>query len=347
MRQVRLGLEYVTGLIASYWGGAAVHAAVKLGIFDVIEKGPISCEGLAKRLSVDGAILQHLMLSMVELRLLTRDGFKFRLSAKGRFLCRDNPVSYNDSSIMWWEEHLDAWRNLEFTVKTGTPTFNRLFGMPFFDWLDKNPSSLELYQNAMTEYASVDYADVPEHLKKSSPRTILDIGGGLGILLVLILNELPQATGTLMERPPVLKLAKKRWKGSPIEKRLVLLSEDMFKASPGKFDTIIMARVLHDWNDNRTLQLLSKAKSWLTPKGHLFIIERANGGRETKTPLLDLDLAVTVGGRERSLVDWKTILEQIGMNILAIHQLKSGMAVIDCTSKCLRISASTKTIKLN
>ena len=108
----------------------------------------------------------------------------------------------------------------------------------------------------------------------SNTKIILDIGGGTGSLLDKILTENKHIEkGVLFELPSVIENAQKFIINKPTINRFQFISGNFFEEIPIKADTIIISRILHDWDDIKACMILKNAYNALTPNGKLLILE--------------------------------------------------------------------------
>ena len=50
----------------------------------------------------------------------------------------------------------NAWEDLEYAVRTGQLPFDRLFGMPFYNYLEQHPENLKIFGEAMTSLSGTE-----------------------------------------------------------------------------------------------------------------------------------------------------------------------------------------------
>ena len=133
-----------------------------------------------------------------------RDG-RFKLTSVGKALRTDTPGSLRDMALfighpLRWED----WGNLLHSVQTGEPAVLKLRGKPFFEYLDSNPELAESFNNAMTASSEFAIYSVLAAYDFSGFRKIVDLGGGHGRLLSMILAKAPNARGVLFDLPAVI-----------------------------------------------------------------------------------------------------------------------------------------------
>ena len=142
--------ETVNRLITGYWSTQAVYVAAKLGIADLLVKGARTADDLAKEASVHAPSLFRLLRALAGLGVLTSDEQgRFSLTPVGERLRSDIPGSQRALAIMSGEEHYVAWGHLLYSVQTGKIAFDKVYGMPVFDFLSKNVEQANLFDLAM------------------------------------------------------------------------------------------------------------------------------------------------------------------------------------------------------
>jgi len=317
----------ISALLTSYWRGAVIHAAVKVGLFEALDQGNVTFETLAE---TTGCV-PHLMLSVLHclerMKLVKAHGDGWKLTEDGKLLTKSSSETLVSSAQMWWCEHLDAWRNLDHTLRTGESYFETLYGKPFFEWLENRDEARQLYHESMREYARIDYVKVPEIINRYKPRRLIDIGGGTGILCEMILELDPEMKAYLLDKPSVIEEAEKVLKRSKHYTRLKFLKGDFFHLPEGDYDAAVLSRVLHDWGDKDCLEILRGVRGLLSRDGHLFIIERAPNTLK-EVSLVNLDLAVITRGVERTYHEFYELLSRIRFEIIDSVDLLNGQKVM-------------------
>lgn len=307
----------------SYWHFLALQKACKLAIFDLLAENKYTLPSLAKQLNLHLPSLSHLVAFLVEENYLREENQYFLVTPKGQLLTDDHPDSLKNACIHWGEEHLLAWSQLEITLATGKPSFEHIYGQPFFDYLNQHTAKLENYHLAMRDYARDDYKNLPFIHDFAPYDTIADIGGGLGVLLSYIEKKEPNKRYILFDLPSVIQLAETQ-KISNAQ----LIAGDFFKPLHFKADVIILSRVLHDWNDDLAKKILHHCKAALNPKGHILVLEIMHD--EVATHLLNLNMLAICNSHERTFEAYQKLLTQAGLNILSRKQLNNLQTILVC-----------------
>ena len=132
----------------------------------------------------------------------------------------------------------------------------------------------------------------------------------------MLASEYPNLRITVLDRPEVIMQASRRKLGESIR----LQSTDIFRPWGIKGNAIVMARVLHDWDDAKVVQLLNHAHQALPKGGRLFVVEMAVPEDGVAGSLCDLHLLVVNGGRERTAAEYAALLDKAGFNTYAVRR---------------------------
>jgi len=319
-------IEEIKKQFTAYWHYIPLATACKNNIFDLIANGKNTPQKLAQDLAAEISVLKAL------LKVLENDGFllqkenKYFLTEKGKILTEKHPQSLKYACILWSEEHLNAWQNLDYTLKTGKTAFEKLYGTAFFDFLDKHPEKLRIYHRAIYEYARDDYKNICQVIDFEPYSTIADIGGGLGAILGIIRKNFPQKKLILFERPQVIAMLQ----NPPFE----TISGDFFAEIPVRADLYILSRVLHDWNDAQATQILKNLHSAMSCTAHLLVIENFADYIPDSAAGLYLNMRLITGGKERTKKEYFSLLRKNGFHILETKQLNDLQWIIKTKKHC-------------
>jgi hypothetical protein len=164
-------------------------------------------------------------------------------------------------------------------------------------------------------------------------RTIIDVGGGNGALLATVLSAHPDIHGVLFDQPHVVSGAAPLIERAGVANRCRTVGGDFFEAVPEGADAYVLRAVIHDWDDDAAIRILTVVKQALAGKGKVVIIERvvapANEGRDAK--FSDLTMLVGPGGRERTREEFAALLESSGLRLERVFDARL-FSVIEATS---------------
>ena len=136
-------IQFITGK----WISKPIYVAAKLGISDLLAKGPKKVEQLAAECKVKPSPLYRI------LRALAGFGIFTELTEQGNHTFANTPLSeclkkdiMRPMALMFLSDwHNKAWDQLLHSVKTGTIAFESAHGIPAFQWLERHPDAAENY----------------------------------------------------------------------------------------------------------------------------------------------------------------------------------------------------------
>jgi carbamoyltransferase len=302
-------------MFTEHWKYLAVNAACKLDLFDALEI-PKTANELANALNLHEKTLTHLLQALYNNEFLKNTGGKFSLTEKSKLLTENHPESLKYACMNWAGEHLTAWQNLDYSIKTGKSAFENLYQSNFFDYLDKHPEKLDAYHKAMFEYARDDYKHLPETVDFSKHKSVLDCGGGYGAVINAIKEKFPQIDCYLFDLPKVVENAQ--------AKNIIKIGGSFFEKIPQVADAIVLSRVLHDWEDKKANLILKNSFEALPEGGTLYVIENF-ADKISDIDLLSLSMAVICESYERTETEYKYLLENAGFcinNVIRLNNLQ-------------------------
>ena len=200
-----------------------------------------SAQDLAQKLKVDPAALYRVMRVLAGLGVLRQDySNRFYVTPFGETLRKDSPQSVRDYAIYSHEFVYDAFRGITDGVRTGKPVIDDLFG-----FLRANPDQESIFHAGMSNRGRIEAAAFLKAYQFSEPQTVVDVGGGNGGFLSVILACNDHLSGVLLDQASAIEAAKAA-RGGPLP-RCRLVAGDFFDDVPSDGNVYILKRVLFDW----------------------------------------------------------------------------------------------------
>jgi hypothetical protein len=321
-------LEIMNGIYVA----GAVSCLAQLGIPDLVEASPQSAPDLAAQIGVDPQALYRLLRATASVGVLSEapDG-KFSQTPMSAVLRSKAAPSMRDFAIMSGREwHARGWSRLEYCVRTGKPAMEQIYGLPIFEFLKQHPDEAQIFNDAMTEFSMIDAPAVAEAYNFDGIRSIVDIAGGHGLLLATILQRNPHLQGTLFEMSHVLEGAKSG-PLMPVMERCTLASGDMFSSVPAGADAYIMKHIIHDWPDDRCVQLLSACRKGVNSGGKLLVVDTViqPGNDFSPGKFLDLQMMIFPSGCERTEKQFHALFAAAGWRLNRIIPTAAQDSIVE------------------
>jgi len=105
------------------------------------------------------------------------------------------------------------------SLKTAETGFKRVCGQELFPYVTEHPAAAEVFDEAMTGYTTQVSVDVADAHDFSGIGTLVDVGGGHGVLMKTILDAYPGLIGVLFDLPHVANDAQKRFDRAGLRSR--------------------------------------------------------------------------------------------------------------------------------
>lgn len=320
-------------LIVSGWPAQAVTAAAQLGIADALADGPLPLDELAGRLGVDADALGRLLRALIGRGIFRRrrDG-RYALNRLAATLRSDAPISLKGAALFQGsQEQRERWTLLADSVRSGESIVPALRGKDGFDYLDDIPEHADLFNQTMTALAQMTHAVVVGSYDFSRFRTIVDVGGGQGALLAAVLASAPGSRGILYDLPQVVVDAPKVLRSKAIAERIQVVGGSFFEAVPSGGDAYLLKNIIHDWPDDKALQILRNIRAAAEPGAAVLLVEMVtqDNGRDGPENWVDLEMLLNLGSRERSAEEYRNLLSQAGFRLTRVVPTASPLCVVE------------------
>jgi O-methyltransferase domain len=303
-------------------------------IADLLGDGQRSGGEVAKEIGADGGALTRLLRALAALELVSEPAAgQFRLTEAGQLLRSDRPESMHAFVCMFGDPAmLSAWRELETAIRTGEPTFDKVYGTSFFDYLSANPELSEQFNAAMRQGTVLSAQQLLQHYDFGSFHTIADIGGGDGTLLAAVLQAYPGLRGILFDTADGLAQAECTLTGASVADRCAIRVGNFLAAAPEGAELYLVKSVLQDWEDDRAGTILGHIRGVIPDDGRLLIIEPVlpevvDASAPSTMYLSDLNMLVNLGGRVRTRADFEQLCEQAGFTLQSVTPLPPPVAL--------------------
>src|SRR5262245_4470077 len=308
------------------WRSQILYAGVKLGVFEALGRKEKNAAIIAKELALDPVMSYRLLRALASLGLLREQvGRSFSLTPAGEYLRADHPETLRGITLLEeGPEHYAIWKHLPNMIRDGRQGgFMREFGRMAFEHPADNPEYADAFDRAMSSYSSAETAGVIDALSGrdfSKISHLCDIGGGQGHLLCSLLRNYAHLKGTIFERAEVLQDKSRLWaKRMNVLERCAYVSGDMFGKVPSA-DAYILKHIIHDWNDEESVRILSNIRQAAAANARVFIAEYIVPGPETPhfAKLFDIHMLCWGTGRERTGEEYAALLEQAGWSYVDV-----------------------------
>jgi SAM-dependent methyltransferase len=316
----------IQALIAGARNTQLIYVAAKLGLADTLHEGPRNADDIAAELGVNAPVLRRLLRGLVNRGLVAEErAGTFSLTTLGQYLRTDAPGALRGHAIRSGEIQYPAWGSLLYAVETGHSAFEHAHGTDFFGYLAANPAANNAFNEGMMARAESIVDGIVAAYDFSPFARIVDVGGGVGVLLSRILETCSASTGILYDIAAVTEKASAYLARRGLSGRVDVIAGDFFAAVP-RGDLLVLEAILHDWDDERAALILRQCRKALEPTGRILIIEDILPAKvDGDMPLIEIDLTMLVihNGRERTLAEYEELLGREGFRLESVGETDS------------------------
>jgi SAM-dependent methyltransferase len=229
------------------------------------------------------------------------------------------------------EIHYQACSNLLYSIQTGSPAFDHMFGASLFDYLRQNVDAADAFNQGMANVASMLAYAVLMAYDFAGISSIVDIGGGQGELLETILRFNPDIGGTVFDTASTIQRARRRGSNNAWGRRCSYVTGDFFTSVPPGADAYLLCGVIHDWDDSRAVKILRNCHRALTTNSRVLLVDMIvpEAASASFSKLLDLNMLVMNGGRERTIAEFRALLNAADYKLTRIVPTMAPQSVIE------------------
>lgn len=303
-------------LIMAYSISTAVRAAAELELADLLKDGPKTIASLAQASGTEASHLQRILRVLCAHRVFKEQPANtYQLDELGWNLCSDSFSRLKEAALMLTDPaFLHCAADLS-KAAAGIPIFRERFGHAFFEhWEDKEIH--DIFHQGVSGLSRASNVFLINEISIPGNARVVDVGGGIGGLLLLILQKFPDAYGVLFDQAQVLANSVLPKLNQP--DRWELVDGDFFKACPAG-DVYLLQMILHDWSDEQGVTILRNCAQAMSENGRILVLEsviepdnKPNGGK-----LLDLiTMCVLEDSRERTLEEFEAMFDRAGLRLL-------------------------------
>ena len=327
-------------MVAGHWIQQMTAVITRIGLPNHLGAEPREVADLAQVLRVDPDPLFRICRALSKVGVLTVSGTRIGLTEAGRVLRDDAPSSLrqsvcNASLPGQWK----MWGELARTLEKPESTANHALGTDFWSYLADHPAEAEVFNRSMARITNDSVRKVLARYEFSYANVVCDVGGGVGSVLALLLEKSPWQRGIVFDRPSVIEDARTYWKNSPLLDRCSFVAGDFLESVPKGADVYVLKNIVHDWGDRTAGKILANCRAAMPETAKLVLLESplADDGPEgvveprdpTMSFLLDVQMMVLFGGRERTLAEYSALLEWSGLKVARTVPTDGLLTVIE------------------
>lgn len=312
-------LEYFNGFRVS----KIIFSACELGVFDLLLSSPVplSAGQISSELKTSEDGMERLLDALVGIEILEVEVSQGKAlysstDVSNLYLAKDSSKSLFDMILYQSQTIYPLWNHMAHAVREGKNQNEKTFGLPseqIFEAIYRSEEEMLKFMGLMNCSWVLDGHDIVTAFNLSSFKTIVDLGGCTGALAREFSKEYPSSSVTVFDLPSVTEAAQKHFIQE--DDNISFQSGDFFTDALPVADLYVLARIIHDWPQEKCVTLLKKIHDVCKPGGGVLVVEALlfeNHRGPVPAQCFSLNMLVQTQGRERPPSEYTHILNQGG-----------------------------------
>ncbi len=320
----------------------ALRLAVTYRLPDLVDEGCADVAELAARSGTNPDALRRVLRHLTNLGLFTAAGEdRVALAPRGRVLLADHPAQlapFLDQRNPWAERTDRAVPALLESVRTGTSAWASVFGVGFWDDLARDDEFAKAFDSVMSVHAGVFGPAVAARWDWSEVTRLVDVGGGVGLVLAEVLRRHPHLRGTLVDLPGTAQRAHATFDAAGVADRVDVVGGSFFDPLPSGGDVYLLSNIIHDWADGESERILRRCADAAGEGGVVLLAERVvdesdDPAARVRVSARDMAMLLLLGARERGLAEFRALGAASGLRLTSTTPLvpEQGVALLAFT----------------
>lgn len=327
--------QLINQLVNGFWTTQVLNVAVQLRIPEQLASGPKTATSIAHAAQAHPPSVFRLLRALHTLGVCRAiDQETFELTPAGHILRPDVPRSLRGRALFSGDMLWQQFGDLAYVVKTGNRTRAVDTGPEAFKKLNADPVRVDSFQRAMAEGSVRAARDAVAAYDFSGFATVLDLGGGYGGVLSVLLAAHPPMTGAVCDLAYLSGPALRYLQEAGIGARARFVAGDFFDAVPGSYDAYVLKFIIHDWDDELALKILRNIQRAARPSATLILLEQvipehlSTGAPDQAVIRADLTM-MTIGSGERTVAQYRRLLSQAQWTLTRVIQLSPELCLLE------------------
>lgn len=301
----------------AYWATCALHTAVLLDLFTLLDDGVDEEAALASRARCEARAFSMLVTALESMGLLARNGEKVKSTPEILGLLSKNSPNYLGFIIRHHAHIMPGWTRLAQAVQTGKAIAEERSSTK------EDLEEREAFLMGMFNVARLQAETVAAAMDFSRCKNLMDLGGGPGTYAIYFCLKNPDLQATVFDLPTTESFARKTIGRFGLSGRIGFAAGNFLEdALPAGQDAAWLSQILHGETPDDAAKLVTKAAKSLNPGGLLciqeFMLDNDRKGPE-HAALFSLNMLVqTPGGQAYTIGELEEMMRAAGAREISL-----------------------------
>lgn len=331
-RDETISMRYkLNDIFCTAWLSHAISAIVKHNIPDILpdkltnqsQAQPLSISEIAQKSGLNAQALYRALRALAANGIFIEEPIGYFVHNEASLLLRDDhSFSWRGMALMWNHPScLKAWGECAESLKDGRSGIEHAFGKPLYEHLHDYPEATKAFADAMISNSAHAAQAIAQAFPFDHYKSIVDLGGGVGTLLATILARWPNLSGVLLEIADLKVAAEDYLHQCGLCQRAKFQVGNFLEHIPTGNDLYLIKNSLWNWNDDHCLAIIKNVRKAIgsAMEQRFIIVEYIIDAENAAwTTLYDLQILNMPGGRARTLLEYKELLNQAEFSVESI-----------------------------
>jgi SAM-dependent methyltransferase len=319
--------DTIRQLVTGYQAARALLAADEINLLHHLQAGPKQVSELAMATKTHEPTLFRFLRALATIDLVI---------VKGRQVSKGPLADGLRDAARIGVENYRVWNELPYTLSTGNPAFEKVFGREFYEYLENEPEKAERFNTSLAAVSMGWISSVLDAVDFTGSNVVADIGGGHGTFLVELLKANLHLQGILIDQAVVLSRAKAVVESAGVQDRCRMESANFLKTLPDGADLCSLCNLLVDWDDTNANLILRNCHAAMGDGGRILVVDRVlpptDDPGHRSAAFLDLFFLLMEGGRIRTQEEYEGLFEAAGFHLIRTFPVGGGFYVLEGSS---------------
>lgn len=261
------------GIMTAYLQSKAVFAALQIGLFEELHKGPCTVTGLASALGLERRPTEALLHPLHRMKLVQQQGDKIENAPEAEAFLVSDSSNYMGGFAEHQDRHFAAFTKLHEALRENTSVTRRVLNDGYRDQgaaegegREGTARLIEAMRVSSRMQAPALAAALPEDMS-----SLADIGCGSGDYSIAVASHHSDVSVICADYPNVCEIVEKNVATAGLASRVSVLPVDIMNDPLPAARDYLLSHVLDGYGTERSRRLISKIYHALEPGGRLFI----------------------------------------------------------------------------
>jgi SAM-dependent methyltransferase len=316
--------DAIFDLATGYMASKMLFAAGEIDLFAQFADGPMTVADVAARLGLPVRSVRVVADAMVAVGLLRLDGNRYaNTDVAQTYLAGRSPSDFRPLLKFWDQISYRAWQRLAEAVRNDGKQGDKLY--------DLTGEESAIFSAGVEAATTAGARALAMSYEFGRHKRLLDLGGGTGSFIKIVQQQYPQIAGTLFELPTTAANARAWFTGDQANRITVVEGDLLRDPFPSGHDAILLAHILHGFDEAQNLDLLKRARDAATEGGRLLLVDfflNATRTGPVMAALMSGEFLVQTQGRSYSAEEVRDWMAATGWRFVEHRPLAGAVSLV-------------------